>query len=127
MIGYTDADDVRRSFNDIRDALLEDDADVSEIVDRLDLALSDFDELIADYDRHCETLDGDISDQNDEIERLEDEIRELKPDDVSVESYAATLLKACTGKAPNAGEVISLAEDLTKLLTTKYNISIGTL
>lgn len=127
MIGYTDADDVRRSFNDIRDALLEDGADISEIVSRLDLAISDFDELIEDYDRHCETLDGDISDQNDEIERLEDEIRELKPDGFSVESYAAALLQSCTGQEPNLGEVLSLKDDLEKLLTTKYNVSVGNL
>lgn len=127
MITYTDADEVRQSFKNVRDALLEDGADISEVVDSLDLAISDFDDLIADYDRHCETLDGDISDQNDEIERLEDEIRELKPNGFSVESYAAALLQSCTGQEPNLGEVLSLKDDLEKLLTTKYNISKGSI
>lgn len=127
MITYTDADDVRQSFKNVRDALLEDGADISEVVDSLDLAISDFDDLIADYDRHCETLDGDISDQNDEIERLEDEISELKPNGVSVESYAAALLQSCTGQEPNLGEVLSLKDDLEELLTTKYNISKGSI
>ena len=127
MITYTDADDVRQSFKNVRDALLEDGADISEVVDSLDLAISDFDDLIADYDRHCETLDGDISDQNDEIERLEDEISELKPNGFSVESYAAALLQSCKGQEPNLGEVLSLKDDLEELLTTKYNISKGSI
>lgn len=124
MISYTDPDQVRREFTEIREDL-NNEEDLSVIKDKLDVAISDFDELIDDYDRHCETLDGDISDQNDEIERLEDEIRELKPDGFSVESYAAALLQSCTGQEPNLGEVLSLKEDLEKLITTKYHISLG--
>lgn len=124
MISYTDPDQVRREFTEIREDL-NNEEDLSVIKDKLDVAISDFDELIEDYDRHCEILDGDISDQNDEIEELQEQLDELKPSNGSLECYAASMLQSFTGHDPSMGDVLLLKEDLEKLLTTKYHISLG--
>ena len=42
-----------------------------------------------------------------------------------VKTAAAALLENYSGQKPSAGEVDALAEDLTQLLTEKYNISKG--
>ena len=126
MISYTDPDQVRREFTEIRDAL-KNDEDIDSVRDKLDLAISDFDELIDDYDQHINNLDGDISNQNDEIEELQEQLDELKPSSGSLEQYASSMLQAFTGHEPSMGEVLSLKEDLEKLLTTKHNISLGNL
>ena len=70
-------------------------------------------------------MDADISNQNDEIEELQEQLDELKPSNGSLECYAASMLQSLTGHEPSMGEVLSLKEDLEKLLTTKYHISLG--
>lgn len=124
MISYTDPDQVRREFTEIREDL-NNEEDLSIIKDKLDIAISDFDEFIEDYDRHYEILDGDISDQNAEIEELQEQLDELKSSNGSLECYAAKMLQSFTGHDPSMGDVLLLKEDLEKLLTTKYHISLG--
>ena len=126
MISYTDPDQVRREFTEIREDL-ESEEDLSVIKDKLDLAISDFDELTDDYDRQINNMDADISEQNEEIAELQEQLGALKPSGGSLELYAASMLQSLTGHEPNMGEVLSLKDDLEKLLTTKYNISMGNL
>ena len=126
MISYTDPDQVRREFTEIREDL-DNEEDLSVIKDKLDAAISDFDELTEDYDRQIDNMDADISDQNDEIEELREQLDEFKPSNGSLELYAASMLQSFTGHEPNMGEVLSLKDDLEKLLTTKYHISLGNL
>lgn len=126
MISYTDPDQVRREFTEIREDL-NNGEDLSVIKDKLDEAISDFDELTDDYDRQINNMDADISNQNDEIEELQEQLDALKPSSGSLETYAEAMLQAFTGHDPNMGEVLSLKDDLEKLLTTKYNISLGNL
>ena len=61
-----------------------------------------------------------------EKQDLEDELDE-KLGYGSVEEFASAMLTEFTGHDPNMGEVLSLKDDLEKLLTTKYNISLGNL
>lgn len=126
MISYTDPDQVRREFTEIREDL-DNEEDLSVIKDKLDLAISDFDELTDDYDRQINNMDADISEQNEEIEELQEQLGALKPSGGSLELYAASMLQSFTGHEPNMGEVLSLKDDLEKLLTTKHNISMGNL
>lgn len=126
MISYTDPDQVRREFTEIREDL-ENEEDLSVIKDKLDLAISDFDELTEDYDRQINNMDADISEQNAEIEDLEEQLGALKPSGGSLELYATSMLQSFTGHEPSMGEVLSLKDDLEKLLTTKHNISMGNL
>ena len=126
MISYTDPDQVRREFTEIREDL-ESEEDLSVIKDKLDLAISNFDELTDDYDRQINNMDADISEQNEEIAELQEQLGALKPSGGSLELYAASMLQSLTGHEPNMGEVLSLKDDLEKLLTTKYNISMGNL
>ena len=55
------------------------------------------------------------------LDKLESEREDLG----HVKSAAAYLLENYYGAKPSAGEVDTLAEDLTKLLTEKYHISKG--
>lgn len=126
MISYTDPDQVRREFTEIREDL-DNEEDLSVIKDKLDLAISDFDELTEDYDSQINNMDADISEQNEEIEDLREQVGALKPSGGSLELYAASMLQSFTGHEPSMGEVLSLKDDLEKLLTTKYNISMGNL
>lgn len=126
MISYTDPDQVRRQFTEIREDL-ENEEDLSVIKNKLDIAISDFDELTADYDQQINNMDADISEQNEEIEDLEEQLRALKPSGGSLELYAASMLQSFTGQEPSMGDVLSLKDDLEKLLTTKHNISLGNL
>ena len=126
MISYTDPDQVRREFTEIREDL-NNEEDLSVIKDKLDVAISDFDELTDDYDRQINNMGADISNQNEEIEELQEQLDALKPSSGSLETYAASMLQAFTGHEPSMGEVLSLKEDLEKLLTSKHNISLGNL
>ncbi|MBR4792608.1 MAG: hypothetical protein IK038_02975 [Bacteroidaceae bacterium] len=119
MVTDIDADDIKDEIDRLKDTQCE---DISKEYD----AIKDMvDRLKEDYEYRIDTLENENSDLNARVEELEDEIDEKKG--YKLEDFASQMFENFTGNAPNAGEVISLAEDLTNLLTTKYNISIGTL
>ena len=84
----------------------------------------DIDKIVDEYDDRVERLEDECSTLENEKLDLEDELDE-KRGYGSVEEFASAMLVAFAGHEPNLGEVISLKEDLEKLLTTKYNISLG--
>lgn len=48
-------------------------------------------------------------------------------DNLTIEACCHILLKKYQGHEPSLGDVLSLKDDLEKLLTTKYNVSVGNL
>jgi oligoendopeptidase F len=98
------------------DSLLNDGDITEESIENIKQSI---DNLVSDYEEH-------IDDLNNELNDLEDELNEKQGYD-SVEEFASAMLTEFTGHEPNMGEVLSLKEDLEKLLTTKYHISLGNL
>lgn len=86
----------------------------------------DIDKIVDEYDDRVECLEGECSTLENEKQDLEGELDE-KRGYGSVEEFASAMLSAFAGQEPNMGEVLSLKDDLEKLLTTKYNISMGNL
>lgn len=86
----------------------------------------DIDKIVDEYDDRVERLEDECSTLENEKLDLEDELDEKRCYS-SVEEFASAMLTAFAGNEPSLGEVISLKDDLEKLLTTKYNISIGNL
>ena len=111
--------------------------DIKDTVDRLaeehtDLAdeiKEGIDELQAEYEDYIDSLEDDNSTLASRVEDLEEELDEKEQilANSNLEDYASSMLQIFTGHEPNMGEVLSLKDDLEKLLTTKYNISLGNL
>lgn len=97
------------------DSLLNDGDITEESIENIKQSI---DNLVSDYE-------GQIDNLNNELNDLEDELNEKQYG--SVEEFASAMLLAFAGHDPNMGEVLSLKEDLEKLLTTKYHISLGNL
>lgn len=66
-----------------------------------------------------------IQTERDAYENELDELKAAQAELGCVKTAAAALLENYSGQKPSAGEVDALAEDLTQLLTEKYNISKG--
>lgn len=114
-------DEVSEKLKEAREALSE------ETVDKINEVEEAFNECVARYESEIEDLKGIIDDRDSEIAELNDKIEEIQSTAGDLEDYAAKMLQAFTGHEPSMGEVLSLKEDLEKLLTTKYNISLGNL
>lgn len=85
-------------------------------------------------DYECEQSDrireltNEVNALKDERDSLKAELTELRSEREAlgqVKSAATYLLENYSSGHPSAGEVDALAEDLTQLLTEKYNISKG--
>lgn len=119
MVTDIDPNDIKDEIDRLKDKQCD---DISEEYD----AVKDMvDRLKEDYEDRIDALENENSDLNARVDELENEIDEKKV--YKLEDFASQMFECFTGKTPNAGEVISLTEDLTNLLTTKYNISIGTI
>lgn len=105
------------------DSLLNDGDITEESIENIKQSI---DNLVSDYEEHIDNLNNELNDLEDEKQDLEDELDE-KRGYGSVEEFASAMLLAFAGHDPNMGEVLSLKEDLEKLLTTKYHISLGNL
>lgn len=111
--------------------------DIKDTVDRLAEKYTDLadeikegiDKLQAEYEDRIDSLEDDNATLASRVEDLEEELEEKERAlaNVNLEDYAASMLQSFTGHEPNMGEVLSLKDDLEKLLTTKYNISMGNL
>lgn len=112
MITTTDPQTIRDSLDSLADTY-----DIPK--HEIDSIKYDFDKIVDEYDDRVESLEGECS-------TLENELDE-KRGYGSVEEFASVMLTEFTGPDPNMGEVLSLKDDLEKLLTTKYNISLGKL
>lgn len=75
---------------------------------------SDADQVIAAYKDERDCLQAELDELRSEREALG-----------QVKSAATYLLENYSSSHPSAGEVDALAEDITQLLTEKYNISKG--
>lgn len=91
----------------------------------IDSICDDIDSLVSEYDEEITSIKDERDIYAESCDELECELDEYKAG--SVETYASKILFAFTGHEPNLGEVLSLKDDLEKLLTTKYNISLGNL
>lgn len=79
-------------------------------------------------DRVIATIKAERDAYKDDRDCLQSELDELKAAQAElgcVKTAAAALLENYSGAKPSAGEVDALAEDITQLLTEKYNISKG--
>ena len=90
------------------------------------------DGLVSEYENRISELESDNTDLESQVDELESQVDELeeelnKNNLGSLDAYASSMLQSFMGHEPNLGEVISLKEDIEKLLTTKYNISLGNL
>lgn len=119
MITTIDPQTIRDSLNSLADTYGIPNHEIESIT-------YDFDKVVDEYDDRVECLEDEFSTLENEKLDLEDELDE-KRDYGSVEEFASAMLMAFVGHEPSLGEVISLKDDLEKLLTTKYNISIGNL
>lgn len=119
MITTTDPQTIRDNLDSLADTY-----DIPK--HEIDSIKYDFDKIVDEYDDRVESLEGECSTLENEKQDLEDELDE-KRGYGSVEEFASAMLTEFTGHDPNMGEVLSLKDDLEKLLTTKYNISLGNL
>lgn len=114
---------------DIQD--IKDDVDrlAEKYTDQADEIKEDIDRLVAEYEDRIDSLEDDNGHLASRVEELEEELEEKEQAlaNVNLEDYASSMLQTFTGYEPNMGEVLSLKDDLEKLLTTKYNISLGNL
>ena len=92
----------------------------------IDSITYDIDKVVDEYDDRVERLEDEYSTLENEKLDLEDELDE-KRGYGSVEEFASAMLTAFAGYEPNIGEVLSLKDDIAKLLIEKYNISEGNL
>lgn len=97
------------------DSLLND-GDITE--ESIESIKDSIDELVEDYEEQ-------ISDLEDELNIRDEQVCTLESMDL--EDYAGHILQSFSGTEPNLGETLALKEDLEKLLTTKYHISLGNL
>lgn len=116
MIGSIDTDDVLEKLNEVRESFTE----------KLDEAVSAVKELADDYENRISDLQGESCNKDDEIDELQNKLDELSSGG-DLELYATSMLTSFTGHEPSLGDVLALKEDLEKLLTTKYNVSLGNL
>ena len=114
---------------DIQD--IKDDVDrlAEKYTDQADEIKEDIDRLVAEYEDCIDTLEDDNANLCSRVEELEEDLEEKEQAlaNANLEDYASSMLQSFTGDEPNMGEVLSLKDDLEKLLTTKYNISLGNL
>lgn len=116
------------------------DTDLQEIKDNVDRLAEKYtdqadeikegiDRLVAEYEDRIDNLEDDNSTLSSLVEELEEQLEEKEQElaNANLEDYASSMLRTFTGHDPNMGEVLSLKDDLEKLLTTKYNISLGNL
>ncbi len=111
--------------------------DIKDNVDRLaekytgiaDEIKDGIDRLVEEYEDRIDSLEDDNATLDSRVEDLEEQLEEKEQvfANVNLEDYASSMLRTFTGYEPNMGEILSLKEDLEKLLTTKYNISLGNL
>lgn len=107
-----------------------DPSDIKDDIDRIsnnqaDDIKNDLDRLVSEYEDHISDLESDNADLEGRIDELEEELDKNVLG--TLEAYVSSMLQSFKGHEPSLGEVISLKEDLEKLLTTKYNISLGNL
>lgn len=84
--------------------------------------------LASEANKLIATIQAERDAYKDERDCLQSELDELKAAQAElgcVKTAAAALLENYSGQKPSAGEVDALAEDITQLLTEKYNISKG--
>ena len=114
---------------DIQD--LKDDVDrlAEKYTDQADDIKDSIDKLVAEYEDRIDNLEDDNATLASRVEDLEEKLEEKEQElaDANLEDFASAMLQSFTGHDPSMGEVLSLKDDLEKLLTTKYNISLGNL
>jgi len=114
-----DADEVRNLMKEAKECL----PDIAEATAKFEEAERSFNELIESYENRISILDGDVCDKDDEIDSLQEKIDELESYD-TIETAAEKILAYYESDAhgPSLGEVMSLRDDIAKLLAEKYNI-----
>lgn len=91
--------------------------DIEDIVDSLN-------EIESNYEDELRDKGIDYDDLQDKCDDLEER---LCNNESHVEGYAASMLENFTGYKPSLGDVLSLTEEITKILVEKFNISTGNL
>lgn len=81
-------------------------------------------EIASNYEDRIAEHEGDLDDLQEECDRLEEK---LCNNASYVEEYASSMLKNFTNYEPSLGDVLSLTEEITKILVEKFNISTGNL
>lgn len=108
---------------DVIDALAEYE-NTADDLPTLDAIKDSLDEIASNYESRIAELECDLDNLQDTCDDLEEK---LCNNESHVEAYAASMLKNFTGHEPSLGEVLSLTEEITKILVKKFNISTGNL
>lgn len=117
-----DADEVRNLMKEAKECL----PDLAEANDKFDEAESSFNRLIESYEDKISELESDVQEKDDEIAGLEAQLAEIESAG-ELEESATAILTYYTGHDPSLGDVLSLKEDIAKLLKEKYHVSSGEL
>ena len=114
------AEDIRCKLKEVQKAIALGEATEDMMYD----VIHEYDELIDFYDTQVEGMENDISNLDAEVSELHDKLNDIECTG-SAEKFAESILRQCTGHDPSLGDVLSLKDDLVKLLTEKYQVSLG--
>lgn len=81
-------------------------------------------EIASNYEYRIAELECDLDNLQDKCDDLEEN---LCNNESPVEAYAASMLETFTGYKPSLDDVLSLTEEITKILVEKFNVSTGNL
>lgn len=115
----TDMDDILTELEELSEKY-----DIPE--DELNGICRELRDIENEYENRISDLESESSDKGDEIDELQGKLDELSSGG-GLELYATYMLQSITGYEPSLGDVLSLKDDLEKLLTTKHNIPMGNL
>lgn len=111
------------TIDDVVDALDEYENTADDLT-TLEVIKTSLNEIASNYEDRIAELEGDLDDLQEECDRLEEK---LCNNSSHVEEYASSMLKNFTNYEPSLDDVLSLTEEITKILVEKFNISTGNL
>ena len=119
MVTDIDIEDIKSSLDALESRYGVDHSEIADIK-------NDIESLVFQLHDTVDGLEAESEEQGNRIEELEEEVNGIRSCG-SLDEYSATILRRFTGHEPNAGEVISLSEELQNLLVNKYGVSVGSI